>query len=412
MHCRACRATSFKKILDLGATPPADAFLSKAQLAEPETYYPLVIVLCERCGLVQLNYTVPREQLYPNDYPYVSSTTETGRRHYREMASGICDRFDVRDGLAVDIGSNVGVLLDGFKQVGLRVLGIEPVPKIARMASMRGIETINEFFSEQLASEIIASRGNATVITGTNVIAHIDDLYDLGRGIQKLLAPNGLFVFEAPYLGDLIEKLEYDTVYHEHLSYLSLQPMMLLFGAFNLQLVHVERYAIHGGTLRYYFAHLGAYTVDESVDQVLNDESDVYGRLDYLQERVLEHRAELTKLLYSIKSSGKRVVAVSAPAKGMTLLNYCGLGSSILDYATEKAELKIGRWTPGVRLPVVPDSILLSDMPDYALLLAWNFASEIMQNMSEYAARGGQFIIPIPNPRVVSDVRVDVHLSA
>lgn len=405
MRCRICYSTEFTPVLDLGATPFADNFLTAEQLEHPETYYPLKVVVCDRCNLMQLTYVASRTLLYQGDYPYVSSTTDMGVRHYHDMAETIISRFNVEPGsLAIDIGSNVGVLLEGFKNSGLSVLGIEPAPQIAQMANVRGIESINEFFSAELAAKIVKHRQQATVITGTNVVAHIDDLHDLATGIKTLLVRKGVFVFEAPYLGDLIKKLEYDTIYHEHLSYLSIRPISVLLDQFDMEVFDVEKMRIHGGTLRYYIAAKGDYPVNELVKRMAAEEDKMYDRANLrpFAQAVQQHRLELNGLLRDLKRQGKRIVAVSAPAKGMTLLHYCKIGRELLDFVTEKAPLKIGKYTPGTHLPVVPDAELLEQQPDYALLLAWNFAEEIMRNLQDYSQAGGRFIIPIPKPLIVS----------
>lgn len=402
-RCRICRGDRLHTVLDLGHTPLADDFLVASRLNESETVYPLRVVVCEDCRLVQLSYTVDRTTLYSADYPYLSSTTATGRAHYQTMASRIVDRFSTHGELAVDIGSNVGVLLDGFAKAGsMRVLGVEPVPPIAQIANLSGIETIAAFFSQRLAADIVASRGRASVITGTNVVAHIHDLHDLAQGIRTLLAPQGVFVFEAPYLGDLIDQCAYDTIYHEHLSYLALNPVNRLMNLYGLEVFDVEWQPIHGGTLRYFIAARGDYSVLNAVRaRAVQEES----RLDddaltRFAHRVNNLRRDLVYQIADLRASGKTVAAVSAPAKGMTLLTTCGLSTHLIDFVTEKAESKIGRFTPGTHIPVLPDSALLERRPDYALLLAWNFADEIMANNAAYVERGGKFIIPIPSPRV------------
>jgi SAM-dependent methyltransferase len=406
MQCRVCRGNELTRFLDLGFTPPADDFLTVARLSEPEVSYPLEVVICAVCKLVQLNFTVQPELLFQNEYPYESSTTETGRKHYASLAADVCQRFELGShDLAVDIGSNVGVLLAGFAAQGVNVLGIEPASNVCAVANRQGIETINEFFGEALARRLADAGRRASVVTGTNVVAHIDDLHGLVKGLDSLLREKGVFVFEAPYLLRLLEHLEYDTIYHEHLSYLSIAPVKHLFGLFGMEVIDVREISIHGGSLRYTIARKGDYTVSSNVGDYLDleDRERIHDleRLDAFARDVARHRAELVWLLQSLKRDGKSVVAVSAPAKGMTLLNYCGIGVNVLDFITEKADLKIGKVTPGTHVPVVPDSLLLSKQPDYALLLAWNFAEEIMKNLRAYRDQGGRFIIPIPEPRIV-----------
>lgn len=396
-RCRICHGTTFQDVLDLGFTPMADGFLTAERLDEPETHYPLKVIQCRGCLLFQLSHVVSRTKLYADDYPYVSSTTRTGVEHYHAMAASLTARFGVVDGLAVDIGSNVGVLADGFKRVGMRALGVEPVAKIARLANLNGVETVNEFFGADLASSVVASRGSARIVTGTNVVAHIDDLHDLMRGVSVLLDEKGVFVFEAPYVKDLIENLAYDTVYHEHLSYLALRPIQALCERFGLTLFDVEKHTIHGGTLRYFIAQRGNYTVTSALERACSDEDAAKlgdaSTLSRFADRVFAQREDLIDTLRNIRRSGDCVCAVSAPAKGMTLLNYCGIGRQLLDFVTEKAPLKIGLFTPGTHIPVVADEELIKWQPDYALLLAWNFATEIIENLHEFR---GRFLIPIP----------------
>ena len=407
MRCRICHSKSLTKFLDLEFTPPADDFLSSERLGEPEVYYPLEVFICNNCSLVQIGYVVPPEILFQKDYPYEASITETGVNHFHSFAKEASSRFDLSsDNLVVDIGSNVGVLLQGFKNQGAEVLGIEPARNIGEIAIKNGIETIYDFFSEDLARKIIKERKKAKIVTGTNVVAHIDNHQSLVRGLDILLDKEGIFIFEAPYLVDLIENLEYDTIYHEHLSYLSVKPMNALFHKFGMEIFDVEKVVIHGGSLRYFVARENTYPISSNIDKFLELEKEkkIY-EIDTLKnfaKSVQHNREELTWMLKSMKHEGKRIAGVSAPAKGMTLLNYCKIGSETLDFITEKSPLKIGRYTPGTHIPIVPDSELIEQMPDYALLLAWNFADEIMKNLKDYKDAGGKFIIPIPKPHIIN----------
>ncbi len=407
-ECRCCHGLSLKQFLDLGFTPLADNFLSSTQLHEPETYYPLQVLLCSDCGLVQLDYVVPPEILFQRNYPYVSSTTETGKEHFHSLAEEACRNFKLKpDDLVIDIGSNVGVLLQGFINQGINnVLGIEPAGNICQMARDNGIETINEFFDEVSASRIVAMKGKARLVTGTNVVAHIDNHHAMVRALDTLLDKKGIFIFEAPYLVNLLDNLEYDTIYHEHLSYLSVRPMNRLFQQFGMEIFDVKTVSIHGGSLRYFVTRRGDYPVSENVVRFseMENAKQVYEikNLNYFAESVRNSREELTWMLRTLKREGKRIVGVSAPAKGMTLLNYCGIGTDILDFITEKAPQKIGKYTPGTHIPVLPDDELMRQMPDFALLLAWNFADEIMRNLDDYRKAGGKFIVPVPKPRIVA----------
>lgn len=406
MNCRMCNSTRLFDFLDLGHTPPADQFRRRDQLLQPVTHYPLIVCLCEDCGLVQLRCVVSPEILYRQDYPYEASTTRTGQQHFHEFAAAVAARYALGDAdLAVDIGSNVGVLLEGFKACGLRVLGVDPATNIVRIAEKRGIETLDEFFSEDVAAAIAAERGQASVISGSNVFAHIDDLNGFVRAIDILLKDTGVLVIEVPHLLHLIDNLEYDTIYHEHLSYISVEPLVGFFARFGMQVIQVERKDIHGGSIRIFVAREGMYPVEDSVAGIIAEEQ-AHGLRDKqtlmaFAGRVRANRDDLLWLLRRLKHEGRRIVAVSAPAKGMTLLNYCRIGRETLDYVTEKARLKIGRFTPGDHIPVVPDERLLQNRPDYALLLAWNFAREIMANIGEYTAAGGKVIVPIPTPVIL-----------
>ncbi|HCC47991.1 MAG TPA: methyltransferase [Elusimicrobia bacterium] len=408
MTCRTCRSNRLYKFLDLGFTPPADQFRRKDQMREPEIHYPLEVCLCEDCGLVQLAHTVSPEILYRNDYPYESSITKTGKAHWDAFAGHVVSKFKLgKDSLVVDIGSNVGVLLEAFRNNGAAVQGVDPAANIVLLAQKRGIETICDFFNAESVEQIIAKRGRASVITGTNVFAHIDDLHALMANVKRLLVEKkGVFIFEAPYFVNLVNKLEYDTIYHEHLSYLSVKPLVSFFAAHGMEIFDVQLVDIHGGSFRVYIADKGAYPVEPIVGELLAKEEamGLYTRpvLVKFAADVAKNRAELTWLLHSLKREGKSIVGVSAPAKGMTLLNYCRIGDDLLDAVSEKSTLKIGRYTPGMHIPVVSDEYLLEHQPDYALLLAWNFADEIIKNLDGYRKKGGKFIVPIPMPKIIS----------
>jgi hypothetical protein len=304
-----------------------------------------------------------------------------------------------------DIGSNVGVLLSGFKAEGTRILGVDPATNIVRIAEKNGIPTVAEFFSAELAAAIRREHGPAALVTATNCFAHVDNLDDFVLGLDRQLAKDGVFILEAPHLLELVRSLEYDTIYHEHLSYLSLKPMIPFFRARGMEIFDCERPPIHGGSLRAYIGRKGRKRVSARVGKTLKAETEFGLHTEKVRARfagaVRRNRDELVWLLQKLKRRGKRIAAVSAPAKGMTLLNYAKIGRETVDFVTEKSALKIGRFTPGDHIPVVGDDELLRQKPDYALLLAWNFADEIMDNLREYRRAGGKFILPIPRPRIV-----------
>jgi SAM-dependent methyltransferase len=375
-------------------------------MKEPEIHYPLEICMCEDCGLAQLTYVVSPEILYRNDYPYESSITKTGHAHWESFAKEVVGKYGLgKQDLVVDIGSNVGVLLEAFRNNGVTVQGVDPAANIVMLAQKRGIDTICDFFNAESVDKILEEKGNASIITGTNVFAHIDDLHLLMSNIKRLLKNKGVFIFEAPYFVNLINTIQYDTIYHEHLSYLSVKPLIGFFAQHNMEMIDIQFADIHGGSFRVYISEKGNYPVSGIVKNLLDKENAMglysHATLDKFSEDVKKNRSELTWLLHSLKREGKSIVGVSAPAKGMTLLNYCRIGNDWLDVVSEKSTLKIGRYTPGMHIPVVADDYLLEKLPDFALLLAWNFAEEIMKNLDGYRKRGGKFIIPIPMPKIV-----------
>ena len=404
-YCRMCKSMNLKTFLDLGFTPLADGFLNKEQLNELEVHYPLRVQICLDCGQAQLDFVVNPNELYRKNYPYLASVTKTGKEHFHSMATSICNKFKLKKGsFVVDVGSNIGVLLEGFKIHGMDVLGIDPAANIAEMANKRGIETWAEYFNSSVVIKVVGKKGKPAVITGTNVFAHIDNIDEVVQTVDKLLDDKGIFVIEAPYFADLIQKLEYDTIYHEHLSYLSVKPLVNFFKKFNMEVFDVERYPIHGGTIRVFVCRKGDYKVSNNVGKFLGlEKKEKVHSIEHLkkfEEDVRKLSQDLVELLTDLRKKGKRIIGVSAPAKGNTLLNYCRIGPEILEYLTEKIEIKVGMYSPGMHIPVVDDNKIFKDVPDYALILAWNFADEIMSNLSEFSKKGGKFIIPIPKPRI------------
>lgn len=405
-NCRLCRSENLYTYLNLGFTALADAFLTPDQLNQPEITYPLKVNLCLECGFSQLSIEVAPEVLYRNAYPYESSTTSTGQQHYHLMANQITNNYDIaRGSQVIDIGSNVGVLLSGFKDLGMKVLGIDPATEIAAKANARGIPTLPLFFGLDSVKVILEKVSKAAVITGTNVFAHIPNLDEFMQAVNLLLAKDGVLVIEAPSLKELIESCEYDTIYHEHLSYLAVKPLHRFFDQYQFEIVDVEELPIHGGTIRLVISRRGEHPINERV-KTFTDQEESMGlfkraRLDQFSHQVSNRRQQLFSLIWNLKKQGKKIAAVSAPAKGNTLLNYCGIDHQMIDFVTEKSELKIGLYTPGSHIPVVGDEELLAKQPDYALILAWNFRDEIMANLAEFKQRGGQFILPVPEPKII-----------
>jgi SAM-dependent methyltransferase len=388
-------------VLDLGSQPLANSFVAPASLDAPEPRYPLELCRCIECGHIQLSLTVSPEVMF-RDYVYVSGTSDTIPVHFAAYADDVAERFVPDGGLVVEIGSNDGTLLRAFDRSKVRVLGVEPARNIAKMANAAGVPTIDEFFGEPIAERIVPEHGRAAAIIGNNVIAHIDDLHALFRGIRTLLAPGGVFVVEFPYLVDLLERRAYDTIYHEHLSYFSVASVVDLAARFGMQVVDVLRVSVHGGSIRVFMSAAGMRS--GAVDSLLALESSMGlaegGPLPAFVRDVSRQRHDLRSVLADIRKT-RQIAGYGAPAKGNTLLNYCGIDTSVLEFIVDRSPLKHGLLTPGTHIPVAPPERLLRSGVKDTLLLAWNLADEILRQQQTYRSRGGRFVIPIPTPRVV-----------
>lgn len=405
-HCRICKNDNLVKIISLGVTPPANAFLKKSQLKLPEPFFPLHVNFCPICRQLQLSHVVSPELLFRN-YVYVSSTSPVFIKHFEDYAKDVFEKLKLkRDDLIVDIGSNDGILLKPFQKLGAKVLGADPARKIAREATKAGIETLPKFFSQSLAEKIVKKYGKAKVITANNVFAHIDNLDEIIWAVKKLLTDDGVFIIEAPYLVVFLQKNLFDTIYHEHLSYFSLKPLVKLFQKHTMKVFDVVETLSHGGSIRVFVARENSKRqVKKSVAILLKKEQAL--GLDNLQtylkfaKRISQNRIALKKLLKKLKISGKSIVGYGAPAKGNTLLNYFKIGPEVLDYIVDDSRYKQNLFTPGTRIPVVSPSRIKKDQPDYVFILAWNFAQPIMDKLSDYQKIGGHFIIPVPEPIIV-----------
>jgi len=404
--CRMCGSSKLYSFLSLGSMPIPNGFLDKKDLKKQELHYPLKICVCESCWLVQLTHTIPAEIMFKN-YLYIPSVSKTMVEHFQKLATDvIATVHPLKNELVVDIGSNDGTLLSFFKKKKLNVLGIDPAENIAKDTNARGIPTIANYFNEKTAQKVYKKLGTAKAITATNVIAHIDDLHSVMKGIKILLHPDGLFVMEAPYLIDLLDNNEFDTIYHEHLSYMSIRPLMKLFEQFDLKIVDVKKQGVHGGTVRIFVSHLSSkYEIHPRVQIFVSEENlkKLYLRSTYdeFARRVKVIKRDLLSFLRRIKKDGKSIVGYGASAKGNVLMNYCNISTDILDYIVDSTPYKQGKYTPGTHVPIYPESPLKTNTPDYALLMSWNFAKEIIEKNKEYRERGGQFIITIPYLKIV-----------
>ena len=354
-----------------------------------------------------MGYVVDPKILYQQNYPYESSLTNLGKKHYSEFAKSIVKKYNLsKDDLSVDIGCNTGVLLSAFKKSNLKIVGIDPAPNICKISIRKGIPTINSFFNRDTVNKILKKHGKAKVITATNVFAHVNDLNSFVKNIKRLLnKKKGIFVIEVPHFLHLIKYLEYDTIYHEHLSYITVKPLIRFFKKFNLEIIDVQQRDIHGGSIRVFVSARYNYKIKNSVLKICKLENKAKlnskNTLINFQKKVIQNRIELTLLLWKLKKMKKKIISLTAPAKGMTLLNYCKIDKDIVDFATEKSSIKQGLYTPGANIPVYSDDKILKSKPDYALLLAWNFSKEIIENNVKFFKKGGKFIIPIPKIKII-----------
>jgi len=405
-ECRLCGAMDLVSVVKLPPTPPANAFVPTEQLSKSQPSYPLDVYFCRSCGHLQLLDVVNPEILF-RDYVYVSGTSSSFVRHFQTYAEDCIARFTPPlGGLVVDIGSNDGSLLQFFKVAGMSVLGIDPARKIAADATARGLETWPEFLDAEIAARILAEKGPASIVTANNVFAHVDDLDGLTGCIRDLLAPDGVFVFEVSYAADVHANVLFDTIYHEHLDYHTVAPLVPFFDAHGLELFSARRVNTHGGSLRGYVQRAcGPQKPDGSVAALIADERSrdldkVSGWTEFAC-RIDSLGKELTAVLAKLKADGKRIAAFGAPAKATTLMYRFGLNKETIDYIVDDSPLKQGLFTPGKHVPVVASSHMVEAWPDYMVILAWNFADAIIANHREYLNKGGHFIVPLPELRIV-----------
>jgi SAM-dependent methyltransferase len=402
--CRSCGSDRLEVVLDLGQSALADRLLTADDLTKVEPRFPLQLAFCSSCGLAQINYTVPPEELFCNDYPYFSSVSDELQRHtVANVHEIIAARRLGPENLVLELASNDGYLLKHYQRAGIRVLGIDPAEPPAKAAIAIGVDTLIDFFSVELARELRGKGVAADVIHANNVLAHVADTNGFVAGIAALLKRSGVAVLEFPYVRDLIDHCEFDTIYHQHLCYFSVASVDALFRRHGLYLNDVRRVAIHGGSLRLFVEPVE--NVQDSVRGLLEEERQIglntVGYYRGFGARVEALRTALMDKLNELTRAGQRIVGYGAPAKGCTLLNYFGIDTSLVPYTVDKNSFKQGRYMPGTHQPIYAPERLLQDQPDYALLLPWNFSNEILAQQAEFRARGGRFIVPIPEVRIV-----------
>jgi SAM-dependent methyltransferase len=403
--CRSCGHTALMQVLNLGHVPLANALLTEEQLRQREDRFPLELYFCPQCALAQIGETVPPERLF-RDYAYASSFSDTMVEHVRRLVEALIARGGLGpESLVVEVASNDGYLLQFYKARGIPVLGIEPASNIAELAiRTKGIPTLVEFFDQDLARRLAAQGQLADIVHAHNVFAHVPDPNTFVGGIKEVLKPDGVAVIEAPYVRDLIAKLEFDTIYHEHFSYYSASSVEALCRRHGLMIRDVELVPIHGGSLRLFVAHADGRASPRVAELLAEEKSEGLLTFDYYRdfaERVAHLKQQLLALLQRLKREGHRIAAYGASAKGSTLMNAFGIDGRLIEFVVDRSHLKQGRFTPGNHLPILPPEALLERLPAYVLLLTWNFAGEILDQQGEFRRRGGKFIVPLPEVAVV-----------
>ena len=399
-ECRSCGSKNHHPVIDLGLQPLANNLLRTEDLGGPEPFFPLAVFVCQDCWLMQITDTVPPVDLF-SDYIYFSSFSDAMLRHARAaVQQHMAEKRLGKESFVIEIASNDGYLLKNFVEAGVPCLGFEPAANIAEVARKNGVETHCEFFGKATAAALREQKGQADLILGNNVFAHAPDTNDFVAGVAELLKPDGWVVFEFPYGIEMIDKVEFDTIYHEHVYYFTLTPLIPLFARHGMDVFHVEHLPIHGGSLRLYACRRGAEEVRATVKATLAEEAArgvaSTGYYDEFSQRAEKVKADLITFLAEQKAAGKRVAAYGASAKGSTLLNYVGDAAASLEFIADRSTYKQGRLSPGLHVPVVPAEELTARAPDYALLLVWNFAEEVMAQQQGYRDAGGKFAVPLP----------------
>jgi SAM-dependent methyltransferase len=402
MNCRHCKAFLNYTFLDLGFAPPSNAYLSEEDLNHPEVYFPLKIRVCDQCWLVQTEDYVQAGKLFSHDYAYFSSTSSSWLTHARQYAKKMTADLSLNaQSLVIEVASNDGYLLKNFVDVGIPCLGIEPTDSTAAAAEQLGIPVMREFFGEALGKQLAKKSQQADLIIGNNVYAHVPDINDFTRGLKAALKPGGTITLEFPHLMRLVEQAQFDTVYHEHFSYLSLQTVSQIFSAGGMRIFNVEELSTHGGSLRVYGCHQDdPRSTQDVVSSVLQKEIQ-HGLQDLNTYLKFQFRADKIKndlLIFLIeqKQLGKKVVAYGAAAKGNTLLNYAGVKPDLVEFVCDAAQAKQGKFMPGSHIPILHPSEMLNRQFDCVLILPWNIADEVIKQNNQLVGRGKQFVTAIP----------------
>jgi hypothetical protein len=406
-RCQICGNDALELIIGLGHHAPCDSLLWPHSLNEAENTYPLNFLRCPECSLAQIDYVVPPEKLFFPDYPYRSGITPTLVKNLRDTGFKIIERFGMIEGdLAIDIGSNDGTLLSGFRDRGMRVLGIEAT-NIAGIANQNGIPTIQEFFSERLAGKIVAGHGKAKVITAANMFAHVAALGNLICGVEHLLDDGGVFVTESHYLMDILATVQYDSIYHEHLKFYSLKSLIKLFSYYDFTIADIERIENYGGSIRVYAIKGRGHQVSDAVTDLLREEKEFGlhgpGRFEEFKESVLKSKRDLQYLMINAAARDEKVIGVGCPGRASTLINFCGIDTQMMPYIAEQStSLKLGLYLPGMHIPIVDEEVLFREPPEYVLMLSWHYWRPIVANLRKKGLKS-KIILPLPEMRILED---------
>lgn len=405
-NCRFCGEHLSEKFIDLGMSPLSNSNLTKSELDKNEIFFPLRTYICSTCFLVQLQEYESPVTIF-SDYAYFSSYSDSWLEHARQYTEQVMDRFDIsNNSLVVELASNDGYLLKNFVEKEIPVLGIEPAVNVAKAAIQKGIPTLMKFFGKQLAEELVAENKSADLVIGNNVLAHVPDVNSFVGGIQILLKQEGVATLEFPHLLKLIKKKEFDTIYHEHFSYFSFLAVKAIFEEHNMKIFDIDEIPTHGGSLRIYAARKdSSYQEKKSVNALLEKEK--AAGLDHLStyfnfsEAVHKLKRDILSTLIKIKNKKKTIVGYGAPAKGNTLLNYCGIRTDFIDYVVDRSPVKVDKFLPGTHIPIKHVDSIKNDKPDYLFILPWNLKEEIISQNDFIKDWGGKFIIPIPNVKII-----------
>ncbi len=407
MNCRHCATPLTEEFIDLINSPPSNSFLKAEQLNEPETFYPLRLFVCANCFLVQIDEYKKATDIFGAEYAYFSSFSKSWLAHCKAYTDMIVPRLELgKDSLVVELASNDGYLLQYFKEKNIPVLGIEPTANTAQVAIEKGVPTLVEYFTDAFAQELAGKGRQADLIIGNNVLAHVPDINDFVRGMATMLKPDGVITMEFPHVVQMINQNQFDTIYHEHFSYLSLHAVTVIFEKQGLMIFDVEEIPTHGGSLRIYAMHIQSpklISIGGRTQAVFNLEAQSITDLEYykgFQQKANQVKYDLLTFLLEQKRAGKRVAAYGAAAKGNTLLNYCGVKQDMIDFIVDASTYKQGKFAPASHIPIVHEDVLKQQKPDFVLILPWNLEAEITTQLAYIRDWGGKFVIPIPTLQI------------